>query len=260
MGTRLNSVDVAARLDDARLQSDRRLANVGLWLLLVPALWFLQADLQAYSADWSMLLKRLLLRSVLVAAPLLGIWLIREARTRAEYAQAVFLVSVLIGAMTLGLNLIRPAGTGLPLRSPLLIIAIMYFALPDRPKRQCVTPIVMTFGLILLRLTRLSGGGIDVAGDVIVLLSLNAIGMVSVVRRERLEQATSAVVSELKALRGIIPICSHCRKVRGEVGDWQQLERYVRDRSEALFSHGICPDCLVEHYQDVLGVKQHEVK
>ena len=58
------------------------------------------------------------------------------------------------------------------------------------------------------------------------------------------------MVGELKTLRGIIPICSHCRKLRSEVGDWQLIERYFQDHSDALFSHGICPDCLKEHYPD----------
>ncbi len=54
--------------------------------------------------------------------------------------------------------------------------------------------------------------------------------------------------SELKVLQGIIPICSHCRKVRTEAGGWSQLETYVQGHSEALFSHGICPDCELRLY------------
>lgn len=253
MSTRLNSQDAATRLDDLRLQSDRRLASLAMWLLLVPGLWFLRADLNTYWSDWPVLLQRLLFRGALVSTPLLGIWLIAESRTRREYSNAVFLVAILTGVVTVAFNVSRTPGTGLPLRTPLLILSIMYFAMPDRPWRQCATPVFVTAGLMVLRLTRLPGGGIDVPGDLIVLASLNAIGIMAVVRRDRLERATSAVVGELKELRGIIPICSHCRKVRSEVNDWQQLERYVRDRSDALFSHGICPECLNEHYKDVLG-------
>ena len=62
--------------------------------------------------------------------------------------------------------------------------------------------------------------------------------------REKLEHT----LAELRVLRGVLPICSHCRKIRTEVGDWQQLELYVREHSEADFSHGFCPDCIAEHY------------
>ncbi|ADH85355.1 PAS sensor protein [Desulfurivibrio alkaliphilus AHT 2] len=53
---------------------------------------------------------------------------------------------------------------------------------------------------------------------------------------------------EIKILRGIIPICSFCKKIRDEQGAWSKLEQYISRHSEALFSHGICPDCMEEHY------------
>jgi len=60
---------------------------------------------------------------------------------------------------------------------------------------------------------------------------------------------------ELNALRGIIPICSSCKKVRDDKGYWHQVEAYVRDRSEAEFSHSICPECLEKLYSDFVGKK-----
>ena len=53
---------------------------------------------------------------------------------------------------------------------------------------------------------------------------------------------------ELNTLRGIIPICAACKKVRDDKGYWQQVEAYVRDRSDAEFSHSICPECLEKSY------------
>ena len=53
---------------------------------------------------------------------------------------------------------------------------------------------------------------------------------------------------EVKTLRGILPICSFCKKIRDDHGDWSQVEEYVKERSEADFSHGICPDCMKEQY------------
>ena len=55
-------------------------------------------------------------------------------------------------------------------------------------------------------------------------------------------------VQEVKTLQGLLPICSHCKKIRDQNGNWQPLESYISQRSEAKFSHGICPDCLLEHY------------
>jgi hypothetical protein len=55
---------------------------------------------------------------------------------------------------------------------------------------------------------------------------------------------------QVKTLQGMLPICAHCKKIRDDQGSWQQLEAYISQRSEAKFSHGICPDCLKEHYAD----------
>ena len=53
---------------------------------------------------------------------------------------------------------------------------------------------------------------------------------------------------EIKTLRGIIPICSNCKKIRNDQGFWEQVESYLHDHTEALFSHGICPECVAELY------------
>jgi PAS domain S-box-containing protein len=61
---------------------------------------------------------------------------------------------------------------------------------------------------------------------------------------------------ELNILRGIIPICAECKKVRDDTGYWQQVETYVRERSEAEFSHSICPECLEKLYPDYVANNQ----
>ena len=54
----------------------------------------------------------------------------------------------------------------------------------------------------------------------------------------------------LDSLATLIPICSHCRKVRNEADQWQTLERLVQAKTGSRFTHGICPDCVREHYPD----------
>ncbi|RII30727.1 MAG: hypothetical protein CXR30_07010 [Geobacter sp.] len=49
--------------------------------------------------------------------------------------------------------------------------------------------------------------------------------------------------NELRVLKGIIPICMYCKKIRDDKESWQQLEAYITEHSEALFSHGVCPSC-----------------
>ena len=66
-------------------------------------------------------------------------------------------------------------------------------------------------------------------------------------RTQELEQA----LREVKVLRGLIPICAKCKRVRTDTGNWQQLEVYIQDHSEAEFSHGVCQVCMKEVYPDV---------
>ena len=58
---------------------------------------------------------------------------------------------------------------------------------------------------------------------------------------------------EVNTLRGIIPICSSCKNIRDDKGYWQQVEAYIRDRSEAKFSHSICPECFEKLYPELNG-------
>ncbi len=57
-------------------------------------------------------------------------------------------------------------------------------------------------------------------------------------------------LTQIKTLKGIIPICMHCKGIRDDKGAWNQLEKYITENSDAQFSHGICDKCLNEHYPE----------
>ena len=59
---------------------------------------------------------------------------------------------------------------------------------------------------------------------------------------ERVDELQAAL-SNVKQLRGLLPICSYCKRIRGDDQYWQQLEGYIAEHSDAQFSHGICPTC-----------------
>ncbi len=60
--------------------------------------------------------------------------------------------------------------------------------------------------------------------------------------------ALQAALAKIKTLRGLMPICASCKKIRDDKGYWNQIEEYIRDHSDAEFSHGICPECAVKLY------------
>lgn len=63
------------------------------------------------------------------------------------------------------------------------------------------------------------------------------------------------LISQIKTLSGMLPICSSCKKIRDDEGYWNVLERYIMDHSEAEFTHGICPDCMLELYPKTYKAK-----
>ena len=69
--------------------------------------------------------------------------------------------------------------------------------------------------------------------------------------RERLINELTKALAEVKKLQGFIPICAKCKKIRDDKGFWQQIEKYIQERSEAIFSHSICPQCVQELYPDL---------
>ncbi len=77
--------------------------------------------------------------------------------------------------------------------------------------------------------------------------------MVRLIRAERERDKViaelQAALAKVKQLSGMLPICATCKKIRDDQGYWQQIEAYIRDHSEAEFTHGICPECLKKFYE-----------
>jgi len=69
--------------------------------------------------------------------------------------------------------------------------------------------------------------------------------------RERLIADLQQALDEIKTLRGILPICSHCKKIRDDQGYWTQVEAFVEKHSDAEFSHSICWECAKKYYPDL---------
>ena len=73
--------------------------------------------------------------------------------------------------------------------------------------------------------------------------------------QEKVEELRQAL-DQIKTLSGILPICMHCKKIRDDKGSWNRMEIYIRDRTEAEFSHGICPECMKKLYPEVRGTRR----
>jgi PAS domain S-box-containing protein len=69
--------------------------------------------------------------------------------------------------------------------------------------------------------------------------------------REKLIGELQVALGEIRALRGILPLCSYCKKIRDDKGFWEQVDVYLLKHSLADVSHGICPDCFKKYFPDL---------
>jgi PAS domain S-box-containing protein len=74
--------------------------------------------------------------------------------------------------------------------------------------------------------------------------------------RERLVRELQEALASVKTLRGMLPICSSCKKIRDDAGYWTQVESYIMLHTDAHFSHGLCPECAKELYPGIFGKQE----
>lgn len=84
--------------------------------------------------------------------------------------------------------------------------------------------------------------------------------MTNIDKLKRMEKEHQDIIGKLQealadvnTLSGLLPICAFCKKIQDDKGNWSQIEVYIRDRSAANFSHGMCPDCAKTHYPDIFS-------
>jgi len=98
--------------------------------------------------------------------------------------------------------------------------------------------------------------------EIIFLLILMACILLFMAKIIRLNDSLRRALSEVKILRGFLPICSSCKKIRDDSGYWNRIETYIRHHSEAEFSHSICPDCakkLFDKYNESIKAENNQV-
>jgi PAS domain S-box-containing protein len=108
-------------------------------------------------------------------------------------------------------------------------------------RRRDGSPVPVLFSAALL--TRASGGVLIVSTG----RDISARKREEQLREELIAQLRDSM-AKIKTLRGLIPICAACKKIRDDQGYWSQIELYIREHSEAEFTHGICPECMSRFY------------
>jgi len=78
------------------------------------------------------------------------------------------------------------------------------------------------------------------------------------IERQKLMSQLEKSLHEIRTLKGLIPMCAWCKKIRGDQGYWEKVETYIEEHTEATFSHGICPECLARNFPGASGSTETE--
>ena len=78
--------------------------------------------------------------------------------------------------------------------------------------------------------------------------------------REKLIEELKDTLARVKQLSGMLPICASCKKIRDDEGYWRQIEAYITEHSEAVFTHGLCPACAAQTYKELDDFKNRKGK
>jgi hypothetical protein len=89
-----------------------------------------------------------------------------------------------------------------------------------------------------------------------IIATLSILGIAFAVFAVRRWRELVAEQRTIRVLRGILPICASCKRMRDEAGNWRQFEQVIREKSEAEFSHGLCPQC-VDRYEAMIPPNSH---
>ena len=208
----------------------------------------------------------------LIVAPFLILWSAnrRLQWSRAQLAEAVLLCAVLVvTTLTVFGGLFSSHANRYPFEY-LCIPGLVWAAYRFGPRETATANIILAGLAIWGTLRGFGPFALSSPNESLLLLqafmgvtSVLALTFAAVVfKKRRIEQSRERLLGELqdalthiKTLRGLIPICATCKRVRNDEGYWDHVESYIQEHSLAHFTHGLCPDCVTRLYADYKRAK-----
>jgi len=182
----------------------------------------------------------------------------RNDRKRVRHKDTRIVLVVIAASAALALDAVTPLGLAVWLLQVGLVWITSFWA--NRRQMIAVAAICSSFILVGFMFSPKTGLAIWIECSN-VLLSLGAVWAIAntCLRQRAAEEARIKTADELaksestvRILSGLLPICASCKKIRNEAGAWEQLEIYIRNHSQAEFTHGICQECAARLYPDIV--------
>lgn len=242
-----------------------KLVHAFIGIVVAAFLAFLWNDYRFFGFS-AMLGWMLALRGTVILATLLALWLIRYDMSPFKFDCIAIAFTMWTKIAMLIMIATRPANFVGYSVVTVMSIVLTYWIVPLPLIWRAITAWFMTIGVLIIGFWINPWPDPSTATAItLALLVTNVLGgemcreqqiwrrrqFLALWQQQELSASLERALGEIKTLRGILPICMHCKRISNDLGQWEQIENYVREHSHVEFSHGLCPECARNHYPEI---------
>jgi hypothetical protein len=260
---RLEPEDLEERFRLDALERDRTQAVVVLALVVVIITGFIALDLRLLQSSVALQIATAS-RCVAAIVALVAIWMIRRLSSARSFDRIVLVFAMVHICHMLIVNALRPTDYVAVIVWDVITIFGIYLVLPAPLHVQILLALLLTGGggVLWLMYRPALAGAYETVAVLAAYCFPNAFGIfvsrllhrsrrqqfVLLTQERKARKELETALAEVKTLRGIIPICSYCGKIRNDEGYYEAVEEYIMEHSDAVFSHTYCPECFAKYY------------
>ncbi len=262
----LKPEELELRFRTGRLSQDKIQVMIIVVLTALIDVGFIALDYQLFQSGF-ILHTSITSRLVIVITSFLVVWLIPRQSIVKSFDRIVFVWGMLVVTHMMIVSAVRPADYVTLVAWDILVIFALYTAVPTPLKFQILIAFFLTIGsgVLWLAIKVTPWHPLETVSILAAYSFSNVFGIMiskrfnlsrrqqffTLMQEREAKEALEKTLLEVKVLRGILPICASCKKIRDDKGYWNQIEAYLSKHTEADFSHGICPDCAEKLYSDL---------
>lgn len=256
--------DVEERYRQAFLPEDRLVVMAPLFMFTVANALFAASDLD-FTGGGAPFTRLLLIRGGVFAMSLLVLVVLWRARSTLLIDGTLFAWVLFTCALSLSLVETRPPDYAPRVLMDGFFVLVIFLLIPNRFILQCIPAWILTAGSLWSVFFEMSLDPASMRSVLVVFIFANVFGgwtawrwhidrrerFAQLLEERRLRTALEQQRERGQMLEGLLPICSTCKSIRDDEGYWRKVEQYLSDRTDAVLTHGICPDCEAEAYSDL---------
>jgi hypothetical protein len=261
-GSTFASAEMEQQYRQSQLVSNRVAAKWCIIAAMVGCGLFLSSDFRLFGQSTQFLIL-LGLRSLTIVLSFVALVLLRRTPSPVSFNAILWSWAMMYSFGAVYVNSTRPGTYTGHIIITVEMVLLTYCVLPLPLVLQILAASVNTVtGPILHSLADPVGQGMAQSAVIQAYFVANLLGIITsiqlhrrkrqlfaaVLRQTKLTANLEQALGEIRTLRGILPICSHCKRVMNDAGAWEQVEVYVRKHTHAEFTHDICPECAKQHF------------